>query len=243
MGMKASTAAFESSASRSLPNQRRAPRHPDGAKRNASEVRTQGSKENWALAPEDSELLRHSFSTQHHFHLVQTAILWEDAMNANNQFAWPIHHRTIVPVMLRITFSLLLWTLGFASMNLVEAQVKPQRVVRDYPVDRAKLEHLQRWVNEGHDTWCRDPKLVAYAALNRVVPGFADSEFELASLPTQRITAHGTKSIYTFASLDGGTTYQVTLRRYRWLLHIAGTPDHIVWAPVRIETITRPVTD
>ena len=164
-------------------------------------------------------------------------------MNGNKQFASPIHHKTIVPVILRITFSLLLWTLGFASMNLVEAQVKPQRVVRDYPVDHAKLEHLQRWVNEGHDTWCRDPKLVASAALNRIAPGFANSEFELASLPTERTTAHGTKSIYTFASLDGRTTYQVTLRRYRWLLPIAGTPDRIVWAPARIETITRPVTD
>jgi hypothetical protein len=164
-------------------------------------------------------------------------------MSANNQFASPIHHKTIVPVILRITFSLLLWTLGFASMNLVEAQVKPQRVVRDYPVDRAKLEHLQRWVSEGHDTWCRDPKLVASAALNRVAPGFANSEFELASLPTERTTAHGTKSIYTFASLDGRITYQVTLRRYRWLLPIAGTADQIVWAPVRIETITGPITD
>jgi hypothetical protein len=164
-------------------------------------------------------------------------------MNGNAQFATSIHHKTIVPVILQITFSLLLWTLGFASMNLVEAQVRTQRVVRDYPVDRAKLEHLQRWVNAGHDTWCRDPKLVASAALNRVAPGFADSEFELASLPTGRANAHGTKSIYTFASLDGRTTYQVTLRRYRWLLPIAGTPDQIVWAPVCIETITRPVTN
>ncbi len=164
-------------------------------------------------------------------------------MSANNHFASPIHHKTIVPVILRITFSLLLWTFGFASMNLVEAQVKPQRIVRDYPVDRAKLEHLQRWVNEGHDTWCRDPKVVASAARNRVAPGFANSEFELASLPAERTTAHGTKSIYTFASLDGRITYQVTLRRYRWLLPIAGTPDQIVWVPVRIETSTRPITD
>ena len=42
-------------------------------------------------------------------------------MNANNHFATHIHHKTIVPVILRIAFSLLLWTLGFASMNLVEA--------------------------------------------------------------------------------------------------------------------------
>ena len=73
-------------------------------------------------------------------------------MNGNNQFATSIHHKTIVPVILRITFSLLLWTLGFASMNLVEAQVRTQRAVTDYPFNRAQLEHLQRWVNEGRDT-------------------------------------------------------------------------------------------
>ncbi len=59
-------------------------------------------------------------------------------------------------------------------MNLVEAQIRPQRVVRNYPVDRAKLEHLQHWVNEGHDTWCRDPKLVASAVLSRVAPDVAE---------------------------------------------------------------------
>ncbi|HEY1472383.1 MAG TPA: hypothetical protein VGF61_25320 [Candidatus Acidoferrum sp.] len=174
MSMKASTAALESSASRSLPNQRRAPRHPAGAKQSASKVKPPRNDHRAARV-----------------HVVQTAILREDAMNANNRFAPAIHYKTIVPVILRITFSLLLWTLGFASMNLVEAQVRPQRIVRDYPVDRAKLEHLHRWVNEGHDTWCRDPKLVASAALNRVAPGFINSEFELASPPlnTQRPTA------------------------------------------------------
>lgn len=219
MSAKASTAALESLASRSLPKQRLVPRHPAGAKRPRGKDRVTKVQ------------------------TAQTAILREDAMNGNNQFVTSIHHETIMPVILRITFSLLLWTLGFASMNLVEAQVKTQRVVRGYPVDRAKLEHLQRWVNAGHDTWCRDPKLVASAALHRVAPGFADSEFELASLPTGRTNAHGTKSIYTFASPDGRTTYQVTLRRYRWLLPIAGTPDQVVWATARIETITRPVAD
>jgi hypothetical protein len=219
MSAKASTAALESLASRSLPNQRRVPRHPAGAKHSRGKDRVTKVQ------------------------AVQTAILREDAMNGNNQFATSIHHKTIVPVILRITFSLLLWTLGLASMNLVEAHVKTQRVVRDYPVDRAKLEHLQCWVNAGHDTWCRDPKLVASAALHRVAPGLADSEFELASLPTGRTNVHGTKSIYTFASLDGRTTYQVTLRRYRWLLPVTGTPDRVVWATVRIATITRPITD
>jgi hypothetical protein len=92
--MKASTAALESSASRSLPNQRRAPRHPAGAKRSASEVKPRSKGK----------------ATQ--VYVVQTAILREDAMNANNHFATHIHNKTIVPVILRIAFSLLLWTLA-----------------------------------------------------------------------------------------------------------------------------------
>jgi len=164
-------------------------------------------------------------------------------MNGTNQISRLLHQKTILPVSLRITFSLFLWTLGFASMNVVEAQSKPRRVVKEYPVDRSKLEHLQRWVNQGHDTWCRDPKLVASAILSRVAPDVVNSEFELASLPSERKTARGTKFIYTFASPDGRTSYQVTLRRYRWLLPAAGTTDQIVWAPVRLEIITPPATD
>ena len=128
-------------------------------------------------------------------------------------------------------------------MSLGEAQTKPQRVVRDYPIDRGKLEHLQRWVNQGHDTWCRDPKLVASAVLSRVAPDVANSEFELASLPNGRKTARGAKSIYIFSSHDGRTSYRVTLRRYHWLLPTAGTMEQMVWAPVRIETIAHTETD
>ena len=164
-------------------------------------------------------------------------------MNGTNSISRPIHHKIILPVILRITFSLFLWTIGFASMNLADAQTRPQRVIKEYPVDRARLEHLQRWVNEGHDTWCRDPKLVASAVLNRVAPDVVNSEFELASLPTEQRKARGTKSIYTFSSLDGRTIYQVTLRRYHWLLPTAGAMERMVWTPVRIETITRPETD
>jgi hypothetical protein len=161
-------------------------------------------------------------------------------MNAANE---AISHRTIFPVILRIVFSLLLWTFGFASMNLLDAQTDPHRVVKNYPVDRAKLEHLQRWVNAGHDTWCRDPKLVAFATLDQVAPEFTSSQFELASLPTERFADHGTTFIYTFSTLDGRTSYQITVRRYRWLLSAAGTMEQMVWAPVSIETVTHRTTD
>jgi len=50
-------------------------------------------------------------------------------MNATNPFTAPIHPKTILRAIVRITFSLLLWTLGFASMNLTETPIKTQRVV------------------------------------------------------------------------------------------------------------------
>ena len=225
MSRKASTAALETSASRLRPNQRRAPRHP-ASEKGTSEFKAQRTKNNTTK-----------------FHSGQTAILPEDSMNGTNQISNPIRHKTILPVILRITFSLILCTFGFASMNLTEAQTRPQRIIRSYPVDRARLEHLQRWVNEGHDTWCRDPKLVASAVLSRIGPGVAGSGFELASLPTERKSAHGSAFIYSLSTLDGHVTYNVTLRRFRWLLPIAGTTDQMVWAPVRIETITHPATD
>jgi len=224
MSRKASTAALETSDSRSLLNQRRAPRHPAGEK--SSRVTKQRRK-----------------ARVQNFEQVQTAILKEDAMNGITQYRGPSNQSKILPVILRITFSLILWTLGFASMNLVQAQAKPQRTVKEYPVDHSKLEHLQRWVNDGHDTWCRDPKLVASAALSRAVPGFTSYDFELASLPLEQKKANGTKFVYTFSTLDGRTTYRITLRRYRWLLPAAGTMDQMVWAPARFETIIRPATD
>jgi hypothetical protein len=148
--------------------------------------------------------------------------------------------RTILSVILRITFSLLLWTLGAAPMRLVAAETKEHRVVYTFAVDRSQIEALQRWVNAGHDSWCRDPQLVASASLRRVLP---DSDFELASLPLELEHNRKTTAVYTFHSLDGRTAYRITLRRYRWLLPIAGSQYKMIWVPERAEIITRNVTN
>ena len=147
--------------------------------------------------------------------------------------------RTILPVILRVTFSLILWTLGAVPMRLAAAETKEHRVVYTFAVDRAQLEDLQRWVNAGHASWCRDPQLVASASLRRVLP---DSDFELASFPLERELGRKTTAVYTFHSLDGTTTYRITLRRYRWLLPIAGSQHKLIWVPERAEILTRDVT-
>ena len=151
--------------------------------------------------------------------------------------------QTILPVISRVIFSLLLWTLGVATMNLTSAQTLPKehRVVQNFLVDRAKVETLQHWVNAGHDSWCRDPQLVATATLRRVSPEFSD--YELASLPLELEHSQKTKAIYAFHSLDGGTTYRITVRRYRYLLPTAGSLRKMIWVPESAEIITRDTRD
>lgn len=147
--------------------------------------------------------------------------------------------QVILPVILRITLCLLLWTLGAARMTVVEAQTPEHRVVHKFTVNRAHIENLQRWVNRGHDTWCRDPKYVASATIRRISPEFANYDFELASLTTQDAEPSAKKAVYTFHSLDGHTSYRVTLRRFHWQSKIAGSPRNRVWVPVSAETVTR----
>jgi hypothetical protein len=148
--------------------------------------------------------------------------------------------RTILPAILRITFSLILWTLGATPMRLVAAETREHRVVYTFAADRAKIEELQRWVNAGHDAWCRDPQLVASASLRRVLP---ESDVELASFPLELQHSRKTTAVFTFHALDGHTTYRITLRRYRWLRPIAGSQHKMIWVPERAEIITRDTTN
>ncbi|MGB7727542.1 MAG: hypothetical protein WBL50_05895 [Candidatus Acidiferrum sp.] len=158
----------------------------------------------------------------------------------------PFPHRSftaIVPVILRITLSLFLWTLGASAMDLrvTQPQPKEHRAVFNFPVDRAKVQDLQRWVNAGHDTWCRDAHLVADATLRRISPDLAG--YESASLPLELETSQKTRTVYVFHSLDGRSTYRITLRRYRFLLPAAGTIRQIIWIPESAEIITRDSRD
>jgi hypothetical protein len=164
-------------------------------------------------------------------------------MHSTNQKPQTRSLRTILPAILRITFSLILWTLGAATMHIAAAQTREHREVRNFPMDRAHIETLQRWVNSGHDEWCRDPQLVASAAVRLVSPQFSESRFELASLPLEGEHSRVTKTIYTYHSLDGRTTYRITLRRFRWLLPAAGTFRQMIWVPERAESITRDTFD
>jgi hypothetical protein len=165
-------------------------------------------------------------------------------MNGTNQKRGPRNFRTVLPVILRITSSLILWTLG-ATMTISAAQTQAgeRHEITNFPIDRAHLEALQRWVNSGHDEWCRDPQFVASAAIRRISPEFSGSEIALVALPLETEHTHVTRAVYTYHSPDGRASYRVTVRRFRWLLPTAGTFQQMIWVPERAEIITRDTLD
>jgi hypothetical protein len=179
------------------------------------------------------------------FTKTQTAIAKEEPMNrtsTNRTNRAPHNTRLTLPALLRVTLALLLLLLGVAPAPSTYAQTKPHRIVKTYRVNRANAENLQRWVNAGHDTWCRDPKLVAAHTLEQFAPGLADSTYELAAQPVVRKLSHGNTAIYAYHSLDGQTTYRITLRRLTWLRPAAGSLNKTVWLPDRLEILTNSKT-
>jgi hypothetical protein len=149
---------------------------------------------------------------------------------------------TVLPVILPITLSLILWTLGPGmTMELQSEPVKEHRAVYTFAVDQAQVEDLQRWVNAGHDSWCRDPQSVAAASLGRISEEF--EEFEAASLPLELEHRQRSEAVYTFHSLDGRVTQRITLRRYDWLLATAGSFERMIWVPEKAEIVEQDTVD
>jgi hypothetical protein len=225
MSKKTSTAALESICKGRLTIRRRGPRHPAGAKRS-----------NKATKQRNNESVGE-------FGQALIAVRREVVMGRNVFRGTTEKVRAILPVILRITFCLAMWTLGVKPMTIVEAQTRERRAVETIPVDRARVENLQRWVDAGHDSWCRNPRFVAAMTLRRVAPEFANYDFELASLTTGNEKIFPNRAIYSFHSIDGHTSYRITLRRFRWQGKAAASPDDRIWVPVRSEKITRESLD
>ena len=221
MSKKTSTAALESICKRRLPTRRRAPRHPAGEKRNDEA----GKQRNNERVAEFGQAL--------------IAVRREDVMDRKDFRGAAERFRVILPAILRIAFCLAMWTLGAMTMTIAEAQTREERVAQKIPVDRARVENLQRWVDAGHDTWCREPQAVATMTLRRLAPEFANYDFELASLTTGTEKASPTRAVFTFHSLDGHSSYRITLRRFGWQSKTTSSPNERIWIPVRSEKITR----
>jgi hypothetical protein len=210
LSKKTSTAALASFRRGPLLLQRRAPRH-----------RADGSPERSA-----------GFYASALDHYKSNPNPQEKTMNATTQ-------RKNAILLLIIGSLLFAFAASAADLRISQIQPKEHRVVLNFPLDHAQAEDLQRWVNAGHDPWCRDPQLVAASALTRVSSQF--SEYEPASLQLE--TSEKTKAVYSFHSLDGQTTYRITLRRYRFLLPTAGSLQRIIWIPETAEIISHDTRD
>lgn len=122
------------------------------------------------------------------------------------------------------------------------ARPHSERVVLNRAINRAAIENLQRWVSSGHESWCKDARMVASAELRRIAPDYDYSAggSELTALPLQTEFLTGTKAVFTWTPLDGRATYRLTVERFAWLLPMAGERGNIVWVPTSTEIVTHP---
>jgi hypothetical protein len=126
----------------------------------------------------------------------------------------------------------------FAAPVIAAAGPVSHKEVRLPRVDRRAIENLQRWVNGGHDAWCKDAREVASAELRRVAPEFSGERFDLVSLPVDSEEISAKRAVFTWSAMDGSARYRVTVERYDWLKMLAGGESKTVWVPSRVE-ITR----
>jgi hypothetical protein len=143
--------------------------------------------------------------------------------------------KTLNAVLTIVVYTLVCVRGSGADLRVAQIQPKDHRVVLRFPINRDQAEDLQRWVNAGHDPWCRDPQLVAASALGRI--STQSSEFEPTSVQLE--SNEKSRAVYTFHSLDGYTTYRIALRRYRFLLRTAGSFQRIIWIPETAEILSR----
>ena len=137
---------------------------------------------------------------------------------------------------IRIAGGILLGLLAIAAPAF-SATGAGQPVDMSRGVDRAKVETLQRWVNAGHEEWCKDARLVAMDEMKRVAPAFAGGAGDLEALPLDAESAEAGREVFVWSSPDGRATYRVTVERFGWLLPIAGDASSIVWVPTHAEVL------
>jgi hypothetical protein len=215
--------------------------HPERSAGFAPRALRRGEESAFRSRP--NRTIRKQYGAQTEVTQARFAILKEEPMNHTTTNRPTRSAPLTFPAHLRVLLALLLLLLGVAPALPTFAQTRTQRTVKTYPTNRANAENLQRWVNAGHDTWCRDPKLAAAHTLEQFAPGLADATYGLASQPVVHKLFHGNTAIYTYHSLDGQTTYRVTLRRPQSIRSTAGSVHEMVWIPQRVEIFTDSITD
>jgi hypothetical protein len=218
MEPKASTAALEPDVHRkSALRRRRIPRHPAGGSRK------QGSRE----ASKDEELTRGAEIQSERE---------EEAMRGWKRIE--SRTRREVGKKLRAMRAVIVAALLFVAPVVAAAGPVSHKETRIPRVDRRAIENLQRWVNGGHEAWCKDAREVATMELHRVAPEFSGDRLDLVSLPANTHKTNAAQAEFSWTSLDGSASYQITVQRYDWLKPLASSISGTVWVPSRVE-ITR----
>lgn len=128
---------------------------------------------------------------------VKTAINTQPASRKDAQI-----HRTRRNFRRRIFAAVLMGTLTLAAPAIASVAPAPHREVRVPRLDRRAIENLQRWANDGHDTWCGDAQPAPSAVLRRIAPEFAGVQFDFASRPLEANSHAAEGVIHTGSSLD-----------------------------------------
>ena len=159
----------------------------------------------------------------------------------NGTFAKRTVDSRTTAVSMRIAGGVLLGILAVlvpaASATRAEARGASKPIDVGRVVDRAKIESLQRWVNGGHEEWCKDARLVAMDEMKRLAPGFAGEPADLEALPLDTEALDQGRAVFVWSPADGRATYRVTVERFGWLLPIAVDANSIIWVPTRVEIL------
>src|SRR5438445_2071740 len=63
--------------------------------------------------------------------------------------------------------------LTLAPLSAAASGREEARISNERPINRAKLENLQRWVSAGHADWCKDARQVAAEELWRLAADYS----------------------------------------------------------------------
>jgi len=128
--------------------------------------------------------------------------------------------------------------LTLAPLSAAANGREADRISNERPINRAKVENLQRWVSAGHADWCKDARQVAAEELWRLAADYSGDGFEMNEVKADALSNGGSRVTFEWATLDGRALYRVTVQRFDWLLPIAKNTESIVWVPTSIEIST-----
>jgi len=110
----------------------------------------------------------------------------------------------------------------------------------NWKVDRSAALEMQNWVNAGHEPWRMDDEAaVATSAIADRKKEWSDYNTVLTS--PQLVSQTKDIAQLTATSQDGRVRYEVTLRKYPWLLQSAKDKwNWVIWLPASVERIECP---